>query len=205
MDKILKYLSVFFSGAFHPILAPFYGFLILLDVSILQIMPQVYRNLLLLIVLIFTTIIPIIFIFILKKLKVISSVALRERKERLIPYIIIIACYIFCTVLLLKFRLPGWSLGMLIGSCFSLVTLLIVNLKWKISAHATGLGGILACIMYLYFFQACVSIDFLSLVILITGAVGSARVFLGRHTIAQVIAGYANGFAWVLLLIMMNI
>ena len=205
MDKIYTYTASIISGLFHPIIAPFYGFLILLDSSVLKVLPDLYRFYLLLIVLVFTTIIPVIFIFILKKLNMITSVALRERKERLIPYIIIILCYVFCTAMLFKFKLPGWSMGMIIGSIFSLITLLIINTKWKISAHATGVGGILACLFYLYFYQSTISIDFLTISILVAGAVGSSRVYLGRHTLGQVLAGYLNGFAWVLLLILLNL
>ena len=85
MNNLFKYLAQFISNIFHPIIIPFYGFLILMNESVLQILPEIYKRYILLIILVFTTVIPVIFIFLLKKMKVISSVTLRERKERHLP------------------------------------------------------------------------------------------------------------------------
>ena len=159
-----------------------------------------YKSIITGIVAIFTLVVPALFILLLKIFKVISSVNLYNRKDRLIPYIITILCYLACAILLYRLKVPVWMISMLIGASFSLITCMFVTLIWKISAHGTGMGGIMAAVIYLYVVYAMIPLWALSLVILAAGAVGTARIYLNCHTFGQVMAGYANGLGWILLL-----
>lgn len=76
----------------------------------------------------------------------------------------------------------------------------IITYFWKISLHMIGLGGLLAYILLLLFVRGLQyglpsEIDILlSSVILLSGIVGSARLYLCAHTPAQVYVGYIVGF-----------
>ena len=82
---------------------------------------------------------------------------------------------------------------------------MIVNRWWKISAHAAALGGIVALLFRIVASHyALFNMNvWLSGAIIVTGMVMTARVYLGRHTLWQVLAGCANGFLCVYLLSML--
>lgn len=149
-----------------------------------------------------TAAIPVIGIFILSRLKVISDPKLNERRDRTLPYIIETACFIGLAVYLNHINAPAWLSLFLIGGAVALIVLTVVNRWWKISGHATGMGGLCAMLFYLMLSgNSIYSLhwEFLA-AILLAGAVCSARVVMGRHTLGQVAAGFLNGFLWVAIL-----
>ena len=83
----------------------------------------------------------------------------------------------------------------------------VVNLKWKISAHAAAMGGLVAMLFRIAtMHQSVVDLNiWISAVVVLAGAIMTARVYLQRHTLMQVIAGCANGFLCVWLLTMFYI
>ena len=90
----------------------------------------------------------------------------------------------------------------LIGGGIAALTSVLINFKWKISAHGTGMGGLLALIfsIWMHGYNFFDFMPFASIALLATGIVGSARLILRRHTLGQVIAGTLNGFFWVFIL-----
>ncbi len=200
----MKIISHILSFIFHPLLMPVLSFALMFKDSYLNVMPMYYKSMITSIVGVFTLVIPCLFIFLLKILKVISSVSLYNRKDRMIPYLITILSYFTCAITLYKLRVPLWMLSMLIGAALALINAMFITMKWKISAHATGMGGMMGAVIYLFIVFGAVPLWLLSLVILASGAVGTARIYLNCHTFGQVIAGYANGLGWVLLLMMIT-
>ena len=78
---------------------------------------------------------------------------------------------------------------LVVGISFTLATLLVfcINLFWKISIHCVGVGGAAALIF---------SISGAGLAwpgVLAVLLVGWARLYLGVHTVAQVLAGFVLG------------
>lgn len=63
----------------------------------------------------------------------------------------------------------------------------VISWWWKISLHAGGVAGLVALAYYLLGARAALAASWLPL------AVSWARVHLGRHTLAQVIAGMCLG------------
>ncbi|MDE5786844.1 MAG: hypothetical protein K2H98_09955, partial [Duncaniella sp.] len=93
----------------------------------------------------------------------------------------------------------------IVGGAAAAVVSLVVNFWWKISAHAAGVAGVVALIVR-------IAVDNLGVVdlfwwmtgsILVTGAVMTARVYMQRHTLWQVVAGAFNGFLCVYLATML--
>jgi len=84
----------------------------------------------------------------------------------------------------------------MVGSAITVVMMAMINLKWKISAHMAGIGGIVALVYQLHV-QGLSAFDLLwllCLTVMVAGALGSARLALKRHDLWQVLAGFSVGF-----------
>lgn len=193
----MKTLAHFFSAVLTPLLMPFYGIIILFFFSYLYILPISIKLFIASGVLFFTGILPASAIFWMYRTKKVKSMGLNERGEREIPYMINVIGYGFCLYFLYKAQLPVWVLGFLAGCIGSIITALLINTRWKISAHLTGIGGLTGLAFGLASIQMTFPIVLFCSLILLTGILGSCRIALGRHTLMQVLAGIANGFIWV--------
>lgn len=200
--KFINTAASVLSTIFSPLLMATYGVTLAMVLSFLCFIPIATRLTVILETFLATTTIPVIGIFILSRLKVVSDPRLNERTDRTWPYIIETICFLGLAIYLNHINAPAWLSLFLIGGAIALVVLTIVNRWWKISGHATGMGGLCALIFYLML--SCNSIyslqwEFLA-AILLSGLVCASRIVLGRHTLMQVAAGFVNGAFWVLLL-----
>lgn len=201
INGVASALSIIFS----PLLMATYGVALAMVLSFLCFIPTATKLTVILETFLATTAIPVIGIFILSRLKVISDPKLNERRDRTFPYLIETACFIGLAVYLNHINAPAWLSLFLIGGAVALVVLTVVNRWWKISGHATGMGGLCALVFYLMLSGNSIydlQWEFL-VVVLLAGLVCSSRVILGRHTLGQVTAGFFNGFLWVILLPML--
>lgn len=82
------------------------------------------------------------------------------------------------------------------------VLTLIITPFWKISLHMTSIGGLLALLTALNASGLGQFPYTLVLFILLAGLLGSARLWLGSHNLAQIAAGLAGGYTIALLLIL---
>ena len=124
----------------------------------------------------------------------ISSLAIDDRRERILPLAIGIVCYLLCAATVA--RIPSAMIVrkfMLAGACCELFCL-AVTFYWKISLHLAAQGAAAALLVLLTFGNAGNLTGALAVAVLAAGALASARLWLGCHTIRQVAAGYAGGF-----------
>lgn len=187
---------------FSPLLMATYGVALAMVLSFLCFIPTATKLTVILETFLATTAIPVIAIFLLSKFKVVGDPKLNERKDRTWPYMIETACFIGLAIYLNHINAPAWLSLFLLGGAVALIVLTVVNRWWKISGHATGMGGLCALLFYLMLSGNSIydlQWEFLVAVIL-SGLVCSSRLLLRRHTLMQVAAGFANGFLWVLLL-----
>lgn len=201
INGVASALSIIFS----PLLMATYGVALAMVLSFLCFIPTATKLTVILETFLATMAIPVIGIFILSRLKVISDPKLNERRDRTFPYLIETACFIGLAVYLNHINAPAWLSLFLIGGAVALVVLTVVNRWWKISGHATGMGGLCALVFYLMLSGNSIydlQWEFL-VAVLLAGLVCSSRVILGRHTLGQVTAGFFNGFLWVILLPML--
>lgn len=201
INGVASALSIIFS----PLLMATYGVALAMVLSFLCFIPTATKLTVILETFLATTAIPVIGIFILSRLKVISDPKLNDRRDRTFPYLIETACFIGLAVYLNHINAPAWLSLFLIGGAVALVVLTVVNRWWKISGHATGMGGLCALVFYLMLSGNSIydlQWEFL-VAVLLAGVVCSSRVILGRHTLGQVTAGFFNGFLWVILLPML--
>lgn len=204
-ERIITRFANIISWIFVPLLMPVYGIILIFSLSFLSFAPFHTKLVFTLIVFGANFLVPMILVMLLKKMGVIDDIGLNGRKERLIPYIITIVCLSGTAVFLYLKMAPVWVAMFYAGGALAGLINLIVNFRWKISAHAAGIAGVVA--MLIQVIKAGPSVDgmvwWIVGAILTAGLLGSARIWLGRHTLMQVLAGSAVGFlsVWTLSLI----
>lgn len=114
------------------------------------------------------------------------------RQQRKGPYMVTIGCLLLCWVVMLLGQAPLTFIVVLSASIVEMLMLFLVNLRWKISAHATTASGFTVLLWQLLGPIGLLSVLFTVLVIW-------SRVYLKRHTLHQTLAGAALGSAVIFL------
>lgn len=150
----------------------------------------------LLMVFLTTFTIPILSIFSLKLTKNISSLQMKNREERLLPFTMVSLFYIMTTYFFhTKFSLEPLLVQTLISITICLILLTSITFFWKISAHMTAISGLLAIIIAVVIqFPGNDLLIFLLGGILVTGGLGSSRLYLNAHTPLEILGGILLGF-----------
>lgn len=181
---------------FTPLLMPTYGVFLVMWVSVLCLLPYGTRISVLLVCTGITCILPLIFLSVLRHFKIVKDLHVEVREQRFIPYMFTAVCYLVAAYYLYYGHRPQWFVMFMVGSAITVVVMALINLKWKISAHMAGIGGIIG-LLYQIHVQALSAFDLqwlLCLTIIVAGAIGSARLALKRHDAWQVLAGVVVGF-----------
>lgn len=190
------------SSLLHPLLMPTYGFLIIFYTNnyFSTFTSSNLKIVILSITFIFTFLLPIINVLILFKMGRIKSLSMETKEERIIPYTSAALYYFALFYLFYNAGFPNIFQILILGAALSILLIIFVSLKWKISAHTTGIGGLAgAALGITYRFQLDMHLV-LMLIILFSGIVGYARLKLNAHTPAQVYSGFILGFSIELLL-----
>ncbi len=191
------FLSKGISFIFHPLLMPTYLFTIMLSLFPTLLRHEELKWLFLGIVLIVTFIVPAWTTLVLKHFGVITSVYLKTKKERIIPFvatviIYIIAAYFFSTLDIDVFDVFP---KMMLLIAISIGITLTITFFWKISAHSIGISGILGVLARIAFsVESLELLIFLMIGIILSGFVMSARLKLNAHFPTQVYVGFGVGF-----------
>jgi hypothetical protein len=193
MERALTITSKIISGIFTPFFIPIIAFLALFIFTYLWIMPIEYKLIILGIVASFTIFLPILLIFLFFKVSGMPVTDLRQRKHRFIPYILAIISFAFCSLMMYRLSIPWYMNGIILTSILIMIVFLLINLKWKISAHTGGMGAIIGGIVSLASVFNYNPVMPLCTLILIAGLVGSSRIILGRHTLNEVMSGFTVG------------
>ena len=135
-----------------------------------------------LITLFFVSVGPLAYIVIGVHLGKLSDIDISHRSERARPFLFGISSTLVGLLVLLLIQGPKNLQTALIITIVSAIILLITTLWWKISIHASSLGGVATMLTALY---GAAMLPCFFLLILVSWS----RVVLRRHTILQVIAG----------------
>lgn len=194
-NPVLKVLSYLISGLLHPLMITTYAFLFihllnpyqfahLTKVGLMQVFVPLITN---------TLIFPVITIFIMGRLGFVSSMEMKDRQERIIPYIGMSLFYFWTYLVIKQLGVGTYFTHVMLGISLSVFAAFFFNLFFKISIHAIAMGGFVGIALSLAIASSFNLLAPLLLVILVAGAVGSARIYLGSHSPAQVYSGYMVG------------
>ncbi|MGC9151040.1 MAG: hypothetical protein ACP5F6_04695 [Microbacter sp.] len=195
MKRIASIISIVFS----PLLVPTYGVLLFFFTKRFEIVPFLPKLIVGIIVFVCTGLLPGIILYFFMKSGKVSSVNLHVKEERTIPYIFTLVLYLFCAFYLWKVNMPYWFVMMVVGAAVANALLMLINLKWKMSAHLTALGGVFAGIFVVSVHYIINPVGIIVTTLFISAAVAASRLLLGVHTPMQTLAGFFNGFLLVLL------
>lgn len=198
----MKKFSEIISALFSPLLIPTYSMALIGTLTIFNMLPTELIWTSVGIIFVITFLIPVSAIIALYKGGIIKDPGLNTRTERTLPYIVTTLCYAGSSFFLYKANAPLLLPMFFAGGSLACAINIIVNRWWKISAHAAAIGGLVALMFRIVeYHYAIYNLNiWLSAVIILAGLVMTARVYLGRHTLWQVLAGFANGFLCVYLL-----
>lgn len=192
---LLQRLSGWISVILHPVFYPVIALLLLFTVhSFIIHLPWDIKRFDLLIVSINTLLIPIAYTVIFYRLKLISSLQMENRQERILPLILYIVFTYVSYFVLKKVHQPSiiWQV-MLVISAVTFFSLL-VSFRWKISLHLTGMGG-LSGMLLLFIFRVSPKFSPLWMISLIlAGVLGSSRLISNQHKPAEIYLGFLGGF-----------
>ena len=184
-----------------PFVIPFAAFAALFLFSYLRIMPVQYKLVVLGLIYCFTILLPILAIFLFKKFNGFDAEALADRRKRHVPYLLTVLSYVFCLLVMHRLNMPWYMTGIILSALLALLACMLLNLVWKLSEHMAGVGmitGLLVAFSALFGYNP---VWWLCACILLSGLLGSARIVLGRHTLGEVLGGYAVGLGCVLLVL----
>ncbi len=190
--KIAKIISVIF----HPMLMPTYGIILMFSFpTYLQSMQYELKKAIVLIVFLSTFITPLLAFLMLTSLKIIKSIELADKKERLIPYAVALAFLSGTLFLFLNFpaNIPSYIFIFLLLSIIGLVILTLLNFWIKVSAHSSGASGLFAFFTFFLFQFNLDPIILLLPAAIITGIISWARLQLNAHTPKEIYLGILAG------------
>lgn len=196
ISKLISGISHFLSWAFVPLLVPVYGVILAFNLTILDIIPSSLKWFYTISIFAIDSIAPFLLIALLKKFGYVSTYGLNGQKERLIPYVLITVAYLGSGYFMAAKGAPIWLTMFFAGGAVAAAINFLINFKWKISAHAASIAGLVALLLHITDdgWGSPLAFPWMIGSMICAGLLGSARVWLGRHTVWQVLAGYAVGF-----------
>lgn len=179
------------------VLTPFYlsvvGVLAVFIFSYLSMFPFVAKLSMVLLTYAFTVLIPTLLIHLYREYHGWTLFQLGRRERRMMPYVISILCYLLCLYIMDWLHTPHLITAVLSAALVIQILCAIINVWWKISTHTAAIGGVTGALIGFSFLFNFNPVWWLCLVILLSGLVGSSRIILRQHTLAQVTAGYFLG------------
>lgn len=135
----------------------------------------------------FGFILPIIMFIFLRRKGRIADFDATVKEERIFPFIIGILFYTGGLIVLIFYKVNPVTLSFWFCYISNTILVILITRIWKISAHALGVAGPLAAVIFV---TGWTGLIFTPLLI----AVGWSRLYLKVHTPAQVLAGAIMGF-----------
>jgi len=194
--RVLKIAANILSDIFSPLLIPTYGMIMAVMLTQLQMLSAGVRLTACLGIAFITAVLPTTFIFILIRLGRVADTSISNPRERTAPYIAGIICQLCAATYVYAIHAPLWLIVFFLGAALTATISLLINRRWKISAHSGGIGGLAGIIFWLAYRDMLSGEGMLwvSLTVLLAGLISSSRLILNRHNLGQVAAGAALGF-----------
>ena len=178
------------------LLTTVFGYLLAEQFPVIMVPSPLLTNILLGVLFVVTFVLPVISLLMMQKMGIISDLMISERVQRTVPLLYTSVIYIAAGVVIFRDnRMNNFHISELL---FLVAGLMVIaggiTRYWKISAHALGVGGVVGVLCRLVFsFYGIEYIYALIIALLLSGLVMSARLYLGAHSLTQVLVGFALG------------
>lgn len=193
---ILKLFASLISYIFHPLFIPLYVVCFLVYIQPYMYSGMDSRGKLIIIAQAFVayTFFPLITVLLLKGLRFIDSIFLKTQRDRIIPFVASMFFYFWAWYVRLNLpetphELLYFSLGVFIVSILGLMA----NIYMKVSMHAMAMGVASTFIMLMSFSQDISFTVYVSIALVLTGFVCTARLIVSDHTSREIYMGLFIG------------
>ena len=179
----------------HPLLVPTYiiVFLLNMDVFLAFMIPFTVRLWIISMFFTITFAMPAMMIWMMHRKGIITSMQMEMRSERFYPLLLTTIFWAFGYILLSRTGLPVIYYRYLLGGIAALIVAMIVNHFWKISLHMLGMGGLTGVFLGVSLRIGVDVLLLISILIILSGLVGYARLKANSHNPPQVYVGYFVG------------
>ena len=181
------------SLVFTPFYLPIVGLIALFTLSYLRQMPWPYKLQVLIMVYVFTILLPTVLIHLYRRNQGWSLIQLGNKERRMVPYVISILCYFACAYWMDYLHIPHFMSNIVTAALFIQIVCALINVWWKISAHMAAIGGVAGALFVFAELFAFNPVWWHCLVFVVAGVLGTSRMILRQHTLAQVVAGFFVG------------
>jgi hypothetical protein len=194
---VIRKLALLLSVVFQPLLMPSLVFgLLFFAVPQASSIPESFKVRLFYLIVTSTLLIPMVLMLGLRWSGMVKSLHFEDKSDRRTPFVLVTLFYLLTTYFLKeKTELDPilWQ-GMGIIT-FSVALLTGITYFWKMSAHTTGIGGVLGVLGILGIYFPSLDLAYLLVAaLLLGGLVASARLYLDAHSPAEVYVGLLVGF-----------
>lgn len=192
----MRRFAVIVSAVFHPMLMPLASVFVAwkFDWYVYGQASEEMMHMVFLVVALSTIAFPGLNVLLLRWYGVLTSLETPSRTERNVPFISTFFFFVLGYYMLRKAILPPAIYSIMLGCTGALVVLSLVNLRWKISAHAAGIAGLAGVVFGLFRIHNFGNTSLMAIVLLALGLVLTARLILKAHQPAQVYTGAIVGF-----------
>lgn len=181
------------SYVFHPVWMPFAGTLIYFLVSP-RFFPEPVIQAKLMAIAIMTLFIPIVFYFLLKTLGMVETHLMRDVRERKWPLLFYAALNLVTLRYVLdSFDYPELYYFFVAILMSTLMALVLVWVRVKVSLHMMGLAGLLMFLIALNIGYSLDLIYTISFFVAVTGLTASSRLHLKAHSSLELALGFLLG------------
>ncbi|HLP03786.1 MAG TPA: phosphatase PAP2 family protein [Paludibacter sp.] len=196
MKNLYKIITVIF----QPLLMPTYGMALLMNMDVFGLLPALWRWVAVIGTFVFTGLLPAIPVLLLMRRGEVHDVFISRREERTMPYLFSFMAYVFWALFMWRtMQFPLFIVAMGIGSAISIFLITIINMRWKISAHMAGMGGLAGAIFGVSYRMAINPVWLFIIVLTASTIVALSRIELKAHSPLQTVAGFVVGFLAVFL------
>ena len=176
-----------------PFYLPVVGLAALFIFSYLSLLPLTYKVFVLLMVYVFTKLMPTMLIRAYRSYHGWNPFEFGSRERRVIPYVVSILCYFLCYYVMTLLHMPHLMGSIVVAALSTQVVCSIINLWWKVSVHMAAIGTMAGALVSFAAIFAFNPVWWLCVIILFSGVVGSARMVLRQHTLPQIYIAFLTG------------
>jgi len=195
-SRLLRVVAQFFSIVFHPLLISAYvfAFLIYVHPSAFVGMDKHTKDLRMISVILYTVFFPAFSLFLARRLKLIKSLLLNTRQDRLIGFIVTMFFYFWTSYVFRNLAdTPSVAAHFVLGTFLVVCATWMCTIFYKVSLHAAAMGGLVSFFILFGQTDPYVSGLYLTVPIIIAGIVCSSRLIMGSHNRFEMISGFIAG------------
>lgn len=200
-EKNIIFTARIMSMIFTPFYLPIVGLIALFIFSYMSLLPMMYKLVMLAMVYLLTVVAPSLLIHLYRLCQGWTSHELGRKERRLVPYIISIVCYFAC-FFWMEYRNTPRVISIIVVVALTIQMICaLINIWWKISTHTAAIGGVAGGLVSYSIAFSFNPLWWLCFVLILAGAVGTARMILRQHSLSQVVTGFLVGVACAILVI----